>query len=203
VIIENKKTAISKKPAFWIVIIALVTILITSAIIITNSLTSMNLPKVKVSAELDKSVSKAIMSYNKPGIYFKGIKTLAEGHIILGHIRSSENEIVYAVAACVGYGFKKGNFIVKSGSGPMPIKITLKISKNNKYSLKEYQEPLDGSENYESLKKMFPQNLVDIANQPSQSYLDSIEEQVTSYATAYLKSVGSNSKIEELFGERI
>lgn len=159
------------------------------------SITSLD-SKVLVSSELensktiDEAVSGAIME--RASSYKQG-EVATEGHIILYSEEKGEIVKVYAIASYGAFGFENGIFTFVSGSGAIPTVITFTKNENKEYTLKEYKEPMDGSEYTKSIKKMFPKNLwYKVFNS---SDFPEIRKQQEGQAGKYLESIGRKAKV--------
>lgn len=147
---------------------------------------------------IDEAVSAAILS--RANSYKMG-EVATEGHIILRSEQKDEILKVYTVASYGSYGFQDGVFTFVSGSGAISTLITFTKDEKNEYILKEYKEPMDGSELTKSIKKMFPKELWDKALN-SHDYYPEIRKQQEAQAAKYLKSIGRNAEIISNYSER-
>lgn len=145
-----------------------------------------------VASDLNVAISQAIISNNEGG--YKDGETVAEGHIILGTSEESENIVIYALTTYGEYGFENNIFTKISGTGIIPTRIEFNKD-NDGYSLVEYIEPKDGSKYMESIKEMFPKNLVNKAINPTDSDTEKCHEQEYQYANEYLTSINRMAEV--------
>ncbi len=135
-----------KKPAFWIIVIAVAASIVTAVCFLTNP--------PGVNEELSVFIDMQIMEHNQ-GKYFPGQFT-AVNHKILGTKRSKGNITVFLLARYQEYSFENGE-IQQAGGSYIPTAITAKrTGKHGHYKLVEYWEPRDGSYYAEDIKAKFP-----------------------------------------------
>lgn len=142
----------------------------------------------------DEVISKIILNQNT-GDYAFG-ECVGEGHIILQtkevtNAKSEMNKIFYTLVMYGEYGFQNGNFIKTSGTGVIPVRITLDQNNN----LIEYLEPMDGSYYASSIKEMFPENFYKRAVQATNEDMEICKKQERVYAQTYLDSIGRDAQI--------
>ena len=145
------------------------------------------------------AVSEAILLYNSSD-YLHG-ECNAEGHVILGTEQSSDgNNIFYLLTTYGEYVFENDRFVKVSGSGIIPVRLTLAPDD----TIIEYKQPDDGSLWLPSLKEMFPKEYADIAldQKLNEQYYEDCVAQEEQYAQAYLKSIGRSAKIGVTTEER-
>lgn len=141
--------------------------------------------------KLDEALSLAIKG--QASSYAEG-ETVTEGHIILEIEEKAEEIKVYTIASFGAFGFENGIFTKISGSGAIPTVITFTKEADGEYSLKEYQEPLDGADYGASLKRLFPENLHERIFEAHEDY-KFLAEQQEMQATEYLNSIGRTAEI--------
>jgi len=135
-----------KKPAFWIIIIAVIACIVTAVCFLTNP--------PSLNDELSVFIDMQIMEHNQ-GQYLPGQFT-AVNHKVLGTKRSKGNITVYLLARYQEYNFENGK-IQPAGGSYIPVAITAKrTGKHGHYELVEYWEPRDGSYYAEDIKEKFP-----------------------------------------------
>jgi len=153
---------------------------------------------------LESLVSRAVINYNV-GSYLSG-ETNAEGHIILDVTTNIENNIekniIYALTSYGEYGFENGIFTKVSGTGIIPVRITCE-KVDNSYRILEYKMPLDGAGYTDSIKKIFPSNLVDRAINYTDSDADRCYEQEEIYAKQYLAKIGRNATVSSEYVNKV
>lgn len=124
-----------------------------------------------------------IIDRNKGG-YLSG-ECIGAGHVVLGTDTDGENTVYYLVTSYGEYGFENGRLVKVSGSGAIPVRITLDRSGN----LADYKEPLDGSGYLPSLKEMFPKKYVNMVNSDEGKYYEQCRAQEEVYALRYLAQI--------------
>ena len=135
-----------KKPAFWIIVIAIVACIVTAVCFLTNP--------PGVNEELSAFIDMQIAEHNE-GKYFPGQFT-AVHHKVLGTKRSKGNITVYLLARYQEYSFEDGQ-IQPAGGSYIPVALTAKrTGTHGHYELVEYWEPRDGSYYTEDIKEKFP-----------------------------------------------
>ena len=135
-----------KKPAFWIIVIAIVACIVTAVCFLTNP--------PGINEELSVFIDMQIAEHNQ-GKYFPGQFTAAH-HKVLGTKRSNGTITVYLLARYQEYSFENGE-IQKAGGSYIPVALTAKrTGKHGHYELVEYWEPRDGSYYAEDIKEKFP-----------------------------------------------
>lgn len=147
---------------------------------------------------IDEAVSRAVLE--RSSSYMLG-ELPTEGHVILRTEEKGKTIKVYAVASYHAFAFENGIFTKVSGSGAIPIVITLEKTENNEYILKEYKEPMDGAYNIESTKKMFPKDLWDKALK-AHNYYPELTKQQEEQAARYLESIDRKAEIISHYSDR-
>lgn len=142
--------------------------------------------------DLESAIAQAVFIENDAK-YFSG-EVNAEGHIILDTLVESENVTVYALTTYGEYGFEDGIFTKVAGTGVIPAKIVFN-KENGKYSLVEYREPADGSDYADSLKTLFPSNLVNRAINYTDWDAERCYQQEYQYANEYLTSISRDAEV--------
>lgn len=118
----------------------------------------------------------------------------AEGHNILGTEESDKAIIVYTMSSVGNFAFENGIFTKISGSGVIPTVMTFSNEEKDKYGLLEFKEPEDGSGYTDSIKKMFPHSLQEVALS-AHVYSADLMKQQEIQAEEYLKSIGRVAKV--------
>ena len=117
-----------------------------------------------------------------------------EGHFVLGQEETQDTAIVYAEVSCMNYGFLAGIFTDTGGGFVMPVKMVFEKTAGE-YSLREIQEPKDGTEYWPSLQAMMPETCLNqIANNEA-VYRADIDLQMREQAEAYLDSIGRDESV--------
>ena len=146
---------------------------------------------------MEEAISQAIKGRNIN--YAEGEGT--EGHIILDIEEKAEEIKVYTIASFGAFGFENGIFTKISGSGAIPTVITFTKEADGEYSLKEYQEPLDGSYYPDSVKKLFPRSLHNRAFNALNDY-PILAEQQEAQAAEYLEGIGRKAEVRAGYVEK-
>jgi beta-lactamase regulating signal transducer with metallopeptidase domain len=191
---ERVKSVLSyKKPAFWIVVLAVAACIITAVCLLTN-------PKSYDDSDLDNSLQ--VLLDTQIAEHHKSAKTknnfIAIDYKIMKVDDSFSETSVYMWVLYTEYSSRNGE-LKQETAAHTPTVITAKknISANKNgilsYELKEYWTPRDGSLYKSDIKKKFPIYLWDKALD-SQRYID---EQNASCLKAAMKYYGiSESKIK-------
>jgi len=148
---------------------------------------------------IERAVREAIIG--REASYFRG-EAATEGHIILDIQEKNGETKVYLMASYGAFGFENGVFTKISGSGAIPTVITLAKSEQGEYSLREYQEPLDGAGYSGSLKKMFPRRLHNRVLKNNDNDYSVLVQQQEEQAAVYLQSIGRDAPVRARHGER-
>ena len=133
-----------KKPAFWLVIVAAVAVIVAAVCLLTN-------PKTEMPEDLDNYISQVILEHNKKetgdGIF------ACEAHEVFGTEEKGRTITVYALVYYHEYAYAEGELIERSGSC-LPTAITVK-KKGKAYQLLEYWVP--GTDYAKDLQAKFPE----------------------------------------------
>lgn len=110
----------------------------------------------------------------------------AEGHTILKSEVNDSNKIYSYVLA--EYGVYSVNNTTKpesEGGSSMPLTFVIKVSESGEYNILEIKEPEDGVGYYDSLKEMFPEDLLKATeNLNNGTYRDEFDKQILEYIKA-------------------
>lgn len=142
-------------------------------------------------ATVEEAVSGAVLAYNA-GKYADG-ECAAEGNVIIEKEEKDGFVNVYAYVSYGEYGFENNVFTKVSGSGAIPTKLV--FSYGGEYVLKDYIEPMDGSEYVDSIKEMFPRRLWSKVLSDDSKVYKQLEEQEHQYAARYLSGIGRTADI--------
>lgn len=144
--------------------------------------------------EIESSLCNAILTHNR-NTYYPG-ETQTEGHKILKIAKINKSQFkVYCIVSYGEFGFENGIFTKISGSGAIPTVITLTKNESVGYDLSEYEESLDGEDNFKSTMSMFPFYLYPAVIN-SYKYQDALCTQQEAYAKQYLISIDrENSEV--------
>ncbi len=176
-----------KKPAFWIVIIAV----IVCAVVCTGFMTNPKTELVSSNPELDKAISQMILD-QKEELNWLG-ECPAEGHIVYAVEENDKTATAYAKINFASFGFKNGCFCEVGFSEDLAV---IKFRKNeNGYEFKSIKTAEDGDGLRRSVEKMFPEKYVDIALSTNKSENADLWKQLSVYANNYLEKIGRSAKI--------
>lgn len=137
-----------KKPAFWIVVVAILACAAVALCFLTNPLTK---PDEELSVFLDMEIAA-----HNGGKETEGGIFVAVHHKVLGMERSFDRVTVYLWSMYQEYSLENGKIVEKTGSH-IPLAITAKrTGKHGHYQLVEYWQPRDGSYNVKDIREKFP-----------------------------------------------
>ena len=133
-----------KKPAFWLIIAAVVATVVASVCLLTNPASD---------AELDSILTQIILEEHQSE--HTGDAYPTEAHTILGTRKKDGKTIVYSMVLYEEYyQDENGELQVQSGSH-IPTVITVDMEGNG-YSLVEYWTPRDGTDYSTDIREKFP-----------------------------------------------
>ena len=156
-----------KKPAFWIIVVAILACAAVAVCFLTN-------PPTKLDDELSVFIDAEIAGHNGGKENSGGIFS-AVHYKVLGIDRSLNRVTVYLWGMYQEYSCENGEIVEKSGARS-PVVITAKpTGKHGHYQLVEYWQPRDGSYYEEDIRDKFPWYLHGKALD-SQRYVDEQEE---------------------------
>lgn len=135
----------------------------------------------------DQAVIKALYDTNNR---YLGDECFGEGHIILGTEKDGDTTKIYTLTMVGYYGFVNNNFEKASGSGIIPVVVTLK--NNNDV---EIEYPKDGSYYASSIKEIFPLKYHSRIFADNDSDRKKLKEQERIYAKEYLSKLGRKADI--------
>ena len=183
------KTVLSyKKPALWIIIIAVISCIVVAVCFLTNPKTELK----DSNPELDKAVSQAILEINSSGDLYNA-ECMAEGHIIYGYEEERINVTVYLLEEFAGFGFKNGYFVEQTGHRIPAVFVFAKADKG--YTLTDYDYAEDGFLYQDSIKEMFPPEYHSCVLNPSEKDYADMRAQCVAYAEEYLEKIGRVAEI--------
>lgn len=180
-----------KKPAFWIVVVAIFTSIIVAVCFLTNPRTTLN---EELSLFLDTQIAEHYYSEGNDADNF-----MAVNHKVLDVDKSINETTVYMWVLYQEYSEENGEIKEESGAY-IPTVITAKrTGSHGHYELVEYWEPRDGSYYVEDIKEKFPWYLHGKALD-SQRYIDEQVAFCENAAKEYFSSVSNigeeNQRIE-------
>ena len=140
-----------KKPAFWIILVAVIALIITAVCFLTN-------PKTEIDEELSMFIDGQICDHNYSPDHTDD-HFIAVHHKVLGVEKSGKETTVYLWALYHEYSYHGGQIQLESGSH-IPTAITVeKTGTHGHYKLVEYWTPRDGAYYAQDIKEKFPRRL--------------------------------------------
>ena len=179
--VKNRvKTVLNyKKPAFWIVIAAIILSTVVAVCFLTN-------PRTTLDDELSVFLDMQIAEYHYSEEHTDG-NFIAVHHKVLGIDKSLNETTVYMWALYHEYSYENGEINLESGAYT-PTVITVKqTGSHGHYELVEYWVPRDGSYYAEDIREKFPLYLQSKALD-SQRYIDEQLEFCDNAAKEYFSS---------------
>ena len=176
-----------KRPAFWIVAVAVIASVAVAVCFMTNPKT----PLSKSNPDLDSAVSQAIFDINSQ--YSHIGECVAEGHVVLGTEEKGDTCKVYLIEGFASFGFENGYFMEQSGH-IIPAVMTFRHDESG-YTLTDWEYAKDGADHVKSIKKMFPSELVHRAVSMTDKDRQSLWAQQVAYAEKYLEKLGREAEI--------
>ncbi len=161
-----------KKPAFWLLIAAVVVCIVLSVCFLTNPKTV----NVQMQIFLDCQIAEHFQSEKSAG------NACCLDYEILGTKKSGKNTTVYMWVLYEEYSYQNGQLQQETGSH-IPTVITA-AKENGSYTLVEYWEPRDGAYYPEDIQAKFPWYLRRKALD-SQRYIDSQQKACQEMAEQY------------------
>lgn len=149
-----------KKPAFWVVIAAVVVCIIAAVCFLTNPTDSRKIDySPDISPELEKTISEEIVKHNK-GSYLEGEFACASFKVLAKETVSKENEngiafMLYLASSYDEYNLENGKLVQMGGNGT-PLALSFAVNGEDSYALYEYWEPGMGSAYIKDLEAKFP-----------------------------------------------
>ena len=178
-----------KKPAFWVVVLALV----ASAAVAVCFMTTPRDLRDKLPDGMDNAIHEAILKDNEEGNWSGECAT--EGHVVYGCEQKGGTWKVYLYHGFERYGFINGYFTDVAGHWMCAVLTMEQIDDLPRYICKQIDYPRDGSENASSIKRLFPKKLEPRALNPTQSDSDEVMRQCEAQAKAYLDSIGREAAV--------
>lgn len=191
-----------KKPAFWVIIAAVLTCIVTAVCLLTN-------PKTYDADDLDDNLKvfldTQIMAHHQSEQTDHNFSAL--DYDILKIDKSLSDTTIYMWVLYEEYSYENGNLQVEaSAHTPTVITVTKKIEQNKNgllhYELKEYWEPRDGNLYKGDIEQKFPKTLWSQAldteryikeqetkcRQAAKEYFNMMDQSVTAEAVYQYKS---------------
>lgn len=139
-----------KKPAFWIIAVALVLCIAASVCFLTNPID--NTLDIKTASYVEKQ----IIAQESPTLYHEANDFFAVSYKVLSVKKRGNSTEIYMVALYENYVYKNGLSVISGGSGPMVITVQ---KTDSGYTLKEYWTPSMGADYSKSINERFPLTL--------------------------------------------
>ena len=178
-----------KKPAFWIIVVAVVASIVVAVCFLTN-------PTTKLDTNMASFIEEQIIEHHQGG--YKSGEFYCTDFKVLGTNKDKENTTVYMWVLYSEYDKVNGNIADVSGAH-IPTVITVKKTGSSQYELVEYWEPRDGSYYAEDIKDKFPWYLHGKALD-SQRYIKEQQANCDKKAQAYFSSTDSlNTEFEGVY----
>jgi len=136
-----------KKPAFWLIITAIVATVVAAVCLLTN-------PKTSISDDLDAFLSEAIIQHNRGE--HTGDAYPTEAHTVFGSRKAFGRTTVYGMVLYEEYYVdENGDLQVQSGSH-CPTILTVGKDADGNYTLVDYWTPRDGADYARDIRNRFP-----------------------------------------------
>ncbi len=136
-----------KKPAFWVMIVSIIAIIVLAAVFLTN-------PAVKLDAEMTSLIEEQIIAHHSAT--YKSGELCCTDFKVLGTEKNGETITVYMWVLYHEYSEENGHIKEEAGAHT-PTAITIKQKdSNNQYELVQYWVPGDGSDYADDIRDKFP-----------------------------------------------
>ncbi len=136
-----------KKPAFWLVITAIIATIVAAVCLLTN-------PKTSISEDMDAFLSQAIIQHNRGE--HTGSAYPTESHTVFGSRKAFGRTTVYGMVLYEEYYVDdNGDLQVQSGSH-CPTILTVGKDADGNYTLVDYWIPRDGADYARDIRNEFP-----------------------------------------------
>ncbi len=180
-----------KKPAFWVIIAAVVVCVVAAVCFLTNPKGSDYTDySPKISTELEQIITVNVLNKNQ-GHYLDGMVS-CEAHKVLAAKSGSDEEkgyektlTVYLVAMYQEYSVENGELVEKGGS-ITPLALSFLVEKDvstgeDTYALTEYWEPGMGADYIKDLEAKFPIGV----DYDTQTYVKELDAECRRQAVEY------------------
>lgn len=196
---ERVKSVLSyKKPAFWIIIVAVIACITTAVCLLTN-------PKSYAASDLDDQLQVLLDTQIKQHHQSEQTNSnfAALDYEILKADESHSDITLYMWVLYQEYKLENGNIQEESGAHiPTVITVTKTVAQNKNglahYELKEYWEPRDGSYYEGDIKEKFPRSLWSQALD-SQRFIKEQEAKCRQAAKDYFNMAGQSVTAEVVY----
>ncbi|MDD4145675.1 MAG: M56 family metallopeptidase [Clostridia bacterium] len=206
-----------RKPAFWVVLAAVVAVLAICIGLMTNPKNN-SIPKnmsisnrqnmqsadssEQLSKDLEQSISTAILTYYAGDSYHPRCETVGEGHVILEAEEKNGLTYAYIWEKYICFGFKNGILTGIAGHAN-PATIVFQKDSQGNYVLKDFIRPLDGSGYLASLKKMFsPSAFEKYESADHGKNRAAMEAQIEAYGKTYLREIAREAEVQITLKDR-
>lgn len=200
-----------KKPAFWVIIAAVVVCIIAAVCFLTNPTDTRKIDySPNISAELDRNITVQIINRNQ-GYYLDGMVS-CEAHKVLATETTSQPDdngiaiTVYLVSSYNEYSVEDGK-LVDMGGNMTPLALSFVVDGEDSYALYDYWEPGMGSSYIKDLQAKFPagvdfdtqsyaKELISDCQAQALDYFGLSENAVTEQVTAEHSTVALEAKFD-------
>ena len=182
-----------KKPAFWIILVAVVAGIVLAVCFLTdpkteqpNAADDATISDAVKDASLDARIDAALREQSV-GKYLEG-EYFAEAHHVYGTEEKDGKTVVYAMVRVCWFGFVNDYFTEVSG-GQRPMVFTFDGDSC------EIDETEDGGMYGESVETLFPAEYANAILKNGDRYNDKLWSDLTEQAKAYLQSIGRTATV--------
>ncbi len=188
---QRVKAALSyKKPAFWI----LLTAVVAAAAVCVFFLTDRTSDLARVFPAEDKAVGEAVSAWLDARPYADA-ETLAAGHVLLGTQPTEDGLEAYVYYYHTGLCFENGVLTSGGVGGRGMGTFVLHKTASGGYTCAEVRLPKDGELYEASLSELMPASVLQKERIYAQALVDETDRQVKESAAAYLGSLGRDAEI--------
>ena len=182
-----------KKPAFWVIIVAVIASLVTSICFLTNPITHLN---DELSVFIDGQVSEHNYTESDDPVF------VVLSHKLLDVDKSLNKTTVYMWALYTEYSYENGQIQLETSSYTPTVITAKRTGLHGHYKLVEYWTPRDGSLWVEDIKEKFPWYLHNKALD-TQRYIDEqmafCEKSAKEYFSSESNVGGTDSMLDVAF----
>lgn len=182
-----------KKPAFWVIIVAVIASLVTSICFLTNPITHLN---DELSVFIDGQVSEHNYTESDDPVF------VVLSHKLLDVDKSLNKTTVYMWALYTEYSYENGQIQLETSSYKPTVITAKRTGLHGHYKLVEYWTPRDGSLWVEDIKEKFPWYLHNKALD-TQRYIDEqmdfCEKSAKEYFSSESNVGGTDSQLDVAF----
>lgn len=136
-----------KKPAFWLVITALVATVVAAVCLLTN-------PRTSIPTDMDAFLSQAILDYNRSE--HTGDDYPTEAHTVFGSRKVGGNTAVYGMVLYEEYYVDENDVLQTRSGSHCPTILTVGKDAAGNYTLVDYWIPRDGENYPKDIRDRFP-----------------------------------------------